>query len=193
MTANDQRDLVEILVHDHREVEELFIELEKGTGDVKRRRALTSAVIAELVRHSVAEELYLYPTVRRVLPDGDGLADHEIAEHAQAERLMKRLEGLEPTDAQFERELGELISAIRHHVREEEADLFPRLQAVCTERDLRDLGRRVEFVKKLVPTRPHPDAPDTPPWNAILGPGIGLVDRIRDAISRRPTEPDDVL
>jgi hypothetical protein len=71
----------------------MFAELEKlGSADVERRQQLTEKVIIELVRHSVAEEAYLYPAVRELTPGGDELADREIAEHAEAEETMKRLE-----------------------------------------------------------------------------------------------------
>jgi len=149
-------------------------------------------VIAELVRHSVAEEMYVYPTARKVLPDGDQVAEHEIREHAEAEQLMKELEGLDATGAKFDTTLAALTAAIRHHVRDEETDLFPRLRQSCSVEDLQALGRKVETAKKLAPTRPHPSAPDRPPFNKLLGPGAGLVDRVRDAISGRATSPDDL-
>lgn len=57
--------------------------------------ALAMQAIAELVRHSVAEEQYLYPALCEHLDGGDELADHDIAEHAEAERIMKEIEGLE--------------------------------------------------------------------------------------------------
>ncbi|MGC4810695.1 hypothetical protein ACLQ29_09235 [Micromonospora sp. DT228] len=47
-------------------------------------------------------------------------------------------------------------------------------------------------VKKIGPTRPHPGAPDHPPANRLLAPGIGLVDRIRDALSGRPSSMDEL-
>jgi hemerythrin superfamily protein len=192
MTAVEQRDLIEVLTRDHREVEQMFAELEQGTGDPRRRRMVADAVIAELVRHAVAEEEYLYPTARKVLPDGNPLADREIAEHAEAERIMKELEDVEPIDPEFDRLARLLIQKVRHHMQEEEADLFPRLRQACPEDELRRLGRKVEVAKKMAPTRPHPDAPDTPPWNKLVAPGAGLVDRIRDVISGRATSAEDL-
>jgi hypothetical protein len=148
--------------------------------------------IAELVRHSVAEEAYLYPTARRALPDGDRIADHETGEHADAERLMKRLEGLDATDARFNPTLAELVSHVRHHVRDEETDLFPRLRHACDLAELRTLGLKAAVAKKHAPTRPHPAAPRHPPLNRLVAPGAGLVDRLRDALSGRATSPRDV-
>jgi hemerythrin superfamily protein len=185
--SNHRDDVVSILTTDHREVEQMFAELEKlrGTGDHDRIREVTEKVITELVRHSVAEEAYLYPATRRFIPGGDALADQEIAEHAEAERVMKDLERTDTTDARFDELLTQLMTDIRTHIQEEESQLFPQLVQHADAEELRELGSKVTAIKKVAPTRPHPSAPDTPPANKLLAPGTGLVDRIRDAISGR--------
>ncbi|MGW4152544.1 hemerythrin domain-containing protein [Micromonospora chersina] len=182
-----ERDVVDVLMTDHREVEAIFVELESRQGTPEHRRRLADVVIAELVRHSVAEEAYVYPAARKALPDGDQLAEHEISEHADAERTMKALESLDPSEPRFDELLTKLTATIRHHVREEESDLFPRLRAACAREELVELAGKVEAAKKSAPTRPHPAAPDHPPANKLLAPGTGLVDRMRDALSGRPT------
>ncbi|MCK2215734.1 hemerythrin domain-containing protein [Actinomadura sp. ATCC 31491] len=182
----DQRDVISVLVTDHREVEQMFTELEGMRGAIgERPKLLAENVVIELVRHSVAEEEHLYPAVRQHVTGGDKIADHEIAEHAEAERTMKDLERLEPGDEEFWPTLDRLMTEIRHHVREEEDDLFPRLREACSQEELEELGAKVERAKKTAPTRPHPSAPDTPPGNKLLAPGTGLVDRLRDALTGR--------
>jgi hemerythrin superfamily protein len=185
MSTSHQTDIVDDIITDHREVEEVFNEIEKGGGGNKRE--LVEHVITELVRHSVAEEQYLYPAARRVLPDGDDIADHELEEHAEAERVMKELEQTDTEDANFDELTRKLIDAIRHHVKDEETDLLPKLREACDSAELRELGEKFQRSKKLAPTRPHPSAPDRPPANKILGPGVGLIDRMRDALSGRDT------
>ncbi|WP_026925058.1 hemerythrin domain-containing protein [Glycomyces arizonensis] len=178
-------DLISVIIRDHREVEAAFTELERHRGRSDGRKDLTDHVIAELVRHAVAEEEYMYPAARANLPDGNKLADHETHEHTEAEEVMKRLEGLVPEDAEFERMLGRLMDIIRDHVKDEETDLLPRLQEACTEEELQDLGEKVTRAKEMAPTRPHPNAPDKPPADRILAPGVGFIDKIRDALSGR--------
>jgi hemerythrin superfamily protein len=185
MTHHESTDLISVIVADHRDVDNAFSELETGTGTPEHRRQLVDHVIAELVRHSVAEEMWMYPAARDALPDGDEIAEHEIEEHAEAEKIMDQLYGLEPDDARFDGLLEKLISAIRHHIEDEERDLLPRLREACSQDQLDDLGRKVLNAKKVAPTRPHPAAPDRPPLNRVLAPGAGLVDRMRDALSGR--------
>lgn len=177
--------VIDELVTDHREVEEIFGKIEALAPGHKNRKLHADQATMELVRHSVAEEAYLYPAVRKHVPGGDTLADQELEDHAQAERLMKELESREADDPEFDRLMGMLMSEIRAHIADEEENLFPRLRASCPADALDDLGDKVRQAKKTAPTRPHPSAPDKPPANKMLAPGIGLVDRLRDTLTGR--------
>ena len=83
--------------------------------------------------------------------------------------------------------MSTLIKDIRHHVEDEESDLLPRLRDACDGPELTELGKKFERAKKAAPTRPHPSAPDKPPANKILAPGVGLIDRMRDVLTGRNT------
>jgi hemerythrin superfamily protein len=177
--------VIDELVTDHREVEELFGRIEGLPTGAKDRKVYAEQVTMELVRHSVAEEEYLYPAVREHVAGGDAIADKEIDDHSKAERIMKDLEGCDAGDPEFDRLIGMLMSEVRTHIADEEQNLFPQLRAACSPQALDDLGDKVRMAKKMAPTRPHPSAPDKPPANKLLAPGAGLVDRMRDALSGR--------
>jgi hemerythrin superfamily protein len=182
--ADDDRDVIQILTHDHREVEDMFGKLTE-VSDPGERRKIADQITIELVRHSVAEEQYLYPAVRKHVPDGDTIADRELTDHAEVEHLLKGLEETDPESGDFAALTGQLIRTVNAHVKDEEHALFPELAAHATQDDLRQLGEQVQMAKDRAPTRPHPSAPDRPPLNQLLAPGAGLVDRIRDHLSGR--------
>ena len=177
-------DLLEEIITDHREVQEAFATLENGLGP-KQSKELVEKTITELVRHSVVEEMLLYPLTARVLPDGEQIADHEKKDHAEVERLMKELEKLEPGTAPFDTTVTMWIRSVRSHIEEEETDLLPRLREACEAEQLKELGDQARLLKKVAPTRPHPSTPNSPLAHATVGPLIGLVDRVRDAVSGR--------
>jgi len=77
--------------------------------------------------------------------------------------------------------------ALADHVRDEETEQFPLLRAHVPSGELIDLAVKVEAAKKLAPTRPHPAAPNSPLFHKLAGPGVGLVDRLRDRLSSRAT------
>jgi len=188
--TDEQRVVFVILVQDHREVEQMFTELESlvGLSDEatrQRRKDLVEQATIELVRHSVAEEAEVYPRVKEKVSDAE--AERAKQEHAEAELTMKRLESLQPGDAMFDQQLAILMQEIREHVAEEESQMFPHMRSIFTQEELVEMGAKVERVKKMAPTRPHPAAPDEPPGDKILGPITGMFDRMRDALTHRGT------
>jgi len=177
-------DVLELLEHDHREVEQMFAEFERAT-DAQEKRTIADKIIIELVRHSEAEEQAVYPAMRAAIEDSKEMVEHEIEEHSKAEVLMKKLDGLDPTDPSFGTLMAELKDAISHHIKEEETESFPKFRQAVDKAELDKLGTTVQALKKIAPTHPHPMAPDHPPFNALLGPGAGLVDRVRDLLTGR--------
>src|SRR4051794_15192893 len=96
----DGSDMVSVLVKDHEEMKEFFQQLE-ATTDPNERRDIADRLTAEVARHSVAEEMFLYPAARKALPNGDELVDEELEEHAEAEKLLKQWEGAAGDDPEF--------------------------------------------------------------------------------------------
>ena len=174
-------DVIELLEHDHREVEQMFAEFEAATT-AEDKRAIADKIIIELVRHSEAEEQAVYPVMAKKIDGGKELVEHEIDEHSKAEELMKQMEKLDAGDPQLGVLMGQLKPAILEHIREEEGEAFPKLRAASSKDELDKLGTVVQGLKKIVPTHPHPKAPDHPPFNALLGTGAALVDRVRDLL-----------
>jgi len=43
----------------------------------------------------------------------------------------------------------------------------------------------VERAQRQAPTRPHPNAPNAKLFHVLAGPGVGMVDRLRDRLSGR--------
>ena len=183
----DGTDMVSVLVKDHQEIKEFFRELEAAT-DAQGRREAADKLTAEVARHSVAEEMYLYPAARKALPNGDELVDEELQEHAEVEQLLKSWEGMDGDDPGFMPTYHKIKDGLLHHIdEEEEAKLFPEMQRALSQEEQQELGEKIERAKKLAPTRPHPSAPDSPPMNKVLGVPVGVIDRIRDLMTGRKT------
>ena len=189
--GDQQRDVIEVLEHDHREVEEMFTELESLRGasneeERERRKELAEQVTIELVRHSVAEEVLVYPKVESEVSEEE--AEHARDEHAEAEETLQRLEKLDANDPAFDDELATLMEEIRHHIEDEEGQMFAHMRQVIDEDELRTLGERVEAFKKVAPTRPHPNVPNEALPRAAAGPAASLFDRMRDLATGRGTD-----
>jgi hemerythrin superfamily protein len=179
-------DVVDELTTDHREALALLDRIAAST-DPEERRDLADTVIAEVVRHAVAEEMYVYPAMREHLPDVDQAIKHDIEEHEQLERTMKRLEGADAADSQFEALVREMTEQLRHHAHDEETEQFPQLRERVPREELVRLREKVDTAKRLAPTRAHPSAPNSELFHKLAGPGVGMVDRLRDRLTDRST------
>src|SRR5436305_1476446 len=126
MRETEHGDVVTELVRDHRGIQGWFAELERSaTGLADRRADLVSQTILDLVRHSVAEELVLYPALRRHVPDGGALVDRCVARHNEAEKLMRDLAPRSAGEPGFEDRLADLAQAVHRHIYEQEHEVFP--------------------------------------------------------------------
>lgn len=174
-------DAITLLTEDHRRVDELFDEYRQASDpDTKER--LVRTLVSELSIHAAIEEQFLYPVVREVLPDGDELADESLDEHQQVKDVLAALERLGVESPEFEAKMDELIDDVRHHVSEEEQELFPKLRQAVGESRLVQMGRALAVGKAMAPTHPHPELPNRPPANLVVGPVAGVADRVRDGL-----------
>jgi hemerythrin superfamily protein len=186
-TSETGRDVIDVLTSDHRDVTALIGEI-WTIKDPMIRRDLTDTAISELVRHAVAEEMYVYPAMKKYLPDGEKAVEHDVEEHKELEQTMKALEDLDVSSAEFETALRKLETVLADHVQDEESEQFPELRRLIPADELTELAGKVETAKKLAPTRPHPGAPNNEVFHKLVGPGVGLVDRLRDKLTGRATK-----
>lgn len=179
-------DVTVILTTDHREMVELLAQIHETT-DLERRRDLADAATAEVMRHAVAEEMYVYPAMEKYVPGGTEEVEHDKKEHDELIQVMKQLEGAEASSQEFLDLVRKLEELLDHHAHDEEDDQFPKLRDHLSQDQLNELGEKVEKAKKMAPTRPHPSAPHSELFHKTVGPGVGMVDRLRDKLMGRET------
>ena len=179
-------DAIAYLKGDHRQVEKVFKAYEKaGDRAFRTKRKLVDDMIRELSQHAAVEEQFFYPAARREVPETTDDVLESMEEHHIVKWILSELIHLKPDDERFDAKVTVLIENVRHHVREEEQDLFPQVRAHMPRKDLVELGAKLEEGKGLAPTRPHPRSPDEPPANLITGAVAGAVDRARSLVKSR--------
>ncbi len=181
--AGPGADAIALLKDDHRTVEGLFKSFENsGSGARKTRRKLVDQMITELSRHAAIEEEVLYPSARELMAPDDGQVLESLEEHHVVKWELSELAKTDPTDERFEAKVAVMIENVRHHVHEEEGELFPFLRAHLGRKHLVELGEALRSAKRYAPTRPHPRAPDEPPANLVPNAVSGALDRARDVV-----------
>jgi hemerythrin superfamily protein len=175
-------DAISLLKDDHQTVERLFKRFEKTSdrATVERRR-IVDEIIKELSIHAEIEETIFYPAVRQAVPPSEEMVLESLEEHHVVKWVLSELEDMAPDAERFEAKVTVLIENVRHHVEEEESDLFPKVRRALTRTALDNMGEAMARAKTIAPTRPHPRSPDTPPGNIVTGVVAAALDRARDA------------
>ena len=114
-----------MLEADHKKVKELFAEYEEAT--VGKQQDIAQTTIQELGIHAELEEELIYPAVRKGIKD-DALMNEAAEEHHLVHVLIAELKELEPSDATFKAKFTVLGELVKHHVKEEEGEMFPEAQ-----------------------------------------------------------------
>jgi hemerythrin superfamily protein len=171
-TANHTtHDVIELILADHRRFEELFRTLRDRTSD--RAKALDDLAHL-LVAHAEAEESKVYPALRRYKDVDDHEVEHGAEEHAEGNiALLALMEIADTGSEEWEEKLEELVSAINHHVDEEERTIL---------NDARDAvadDRRAELGAAFVTER-----------DARVEAGCGTVEYVRDLVERTKDRVD---
>jgi hemerythrin superfamily protein len=135
------RDAIALLKQDHRMVEALFEEFEDA--EEQEQAQLAERICKMLTVHAQIEEEILYPAAKEAFEDEEeeDMVHEANVEHASAKDLIAKIEAMTPEDEEFKATVKVLSEYIKHHVKEEEGELFPALKK--TELDLKAMGEQL--------------------------------------------------
>ncbi len=124
-----RKEVLDMLIEDHKSVKKLFREFEKldVEDDSEETESLVALTCAELKLHTQLEEECFYPAVRSALKEAD-LVDEAEVEHGSAKLLIEQLEKMDIQDPKMAATFKVLGEYVKHHVKEEESEMFPQLQ-----------------------------------------------------------------
>jgi hemerythrin superfamily protein len=146
--STDGNDAIAMLMEDHKRVQKLFREFEQvDRDDPEACREIVEMACAELKIHATLEEEIFYPGVREALDEDDEpLLDEAEIEHDTATNLIEPLEGLQPDDPYYGPTFTVLSEYVKHHLKEEEGEMFPKVKKAKL--DLGELGARMRARKE---------------------------------------------
>lgn len=133
-----------LLRADHKLVSELFEKYE-GSRSASVKKQLVTQICTELSVHAQVEEEIFYPAVKEALGDKE-LIPEATVEHATLRDLISQVEGVEPDGEMFDAKIKVLAEYVKHHVKEEQNEIFPKARA--TDLNMVDLGTAITARKE---------------------------------------------
>jgi len=133
-------DALALLKQDHRDVEESFAAFEEASN-AKKKGDLAQKICQALSVHAQVEEEIFYPAIREAAKDADDALDEAEVEHTSSKQLIAEIESMSPEDELYDAKVTVLGEYVRHHVKEEEGEIFKKAKASGV--DLKELGSQM--------------------------------------------------
>jgi hemerythrin-like domain-containing protein len=139
---------ITMLTEDHRAVQRLLDELESTTErGVKTREELFGRIKQMLTVHEVIEEEIFYPALRDH-PKAKDIVLEAYEEHDVVDTIMSQLGALPVDDETWGAKATVMIENLRHHIEEEEKEMFPTARRVFDSDELESLGEQMAARKQ---------------------------------------------
>ena len=141
-SSPSQPDAVDFLKSQHREVEDLFKQFDKlpEEGATEEKEPIVRMACEKLTVHATIEEEIFYPAAREI-EEVNALLNEAEVEHGTAKDLIATLDAMDASDEMFSATFTVLSEYIKHHVKEEEGELFPKVKK--SDLDLDALGQEL--------------------------------------------------
>ncbi len=131
---------IDLLLDQHREVEELFAELDEA-DDAGDCEDLGGLICDKLAIHARIEEKVFYPAVKA--EETEEMLFEAVEEHLEVKRCIADLLKVPCGDYRYKATAKVLKELVQHHVEEEETGLFPKVRKLFDEDRLIALGQEM--------------------------------------------------
>lgn len=123
---------IALLKKDHDTVKDLFNKFEKTESRPAKKKIVEQALV-ELKIHAVLEEELFYPAVRKSV--GSDIMNEADEEHHVAKVLIAELAEMDGHEDHYDAKFTVLSENVRHHIKEEESEVFPKAKAAALDFD----------------------------------------------------------
>lgn len=147
--ASQTPTVIQMLKRDHAEVKELFDKFENASS-ASTKDSIIEKAIAALEVHATLEEKLVYPAFRPHVEEE--LADESLEEHHVVHVLIRELKSGKGEPGRRHAKFMVLAENVRHHIKEEEGELFPQVKTA--EIDWETLGEGVEKLRAKLEREP---------------------------------------
>ncbi|TFK54664.1 hypothetical protein OE88DRAFT_1653090 [Heliocybe sulcata] len=174
--ASTKLDVLEEIKLDHDNVRDLWSRYQTATTR-DEKAVIANTLIREMAVHGDAEEISVYNDYAKL--GIASTADHNKEEHHEIKKLVYEADSASTKSADYDAVLGKAVNAFITHAGEEERDQFPTIKAKLTPEENDRLARDFLKARKMVPTRPHPAAPQT---GGVAQKAVGAFGSVHDKI-----------
>jgi hemerythrin superfamily protein len=144
MAISKAQNILSLIEAEHRQVEKLFAQVDKANSN--ELYECFNEIYKALTLHTRSEELVFYPAMREYKAT-EKYIEEAAAEHEEAKIILEEIKSLKPTDSKFKTKIKSLEKAVKHHVEEEESEIFKAISECMSDKQLSALGQEFQKTK----------------------------------------------
>ncbi|KAL5435039.1 hypothetical protein PMIN07_012275 [Paraphaeosphaeria minitans] len=194
----------DVIIHDHDELKNYYNEI-LNSIDHDHQARYGNQFVWELARHSVAEELIIYPAFEKYLgQEGKRMAESDRKEHHKLKEYLKEFQSMKVSHPDYIPKLKSLYTLLEQHIAEEERDDLPKFEKALNDEDgaSAKLATNFQRTKAFIPTRSHPSAGEVcsmiciiepklmynqnPAFESVMGLLAAPIDKLADVFRKFP-------
>lgn len=140
-------EVFDLLKKDHHEAQGGLEDILEGSvsGESSVKKVLNAVMV-----HMTMEEKILYPQLKAEEETKDLIKGAE-KEHQKAKTVIQRLSKQDMDDTEIiEENIEELLNLLNHHILEEENELFPKMEKLCSAEKLHSLYQEMKEMKESI-------------------------------------------
>ncbi|KAK9235761.1 hypothetical protein V1525DRAFT_390170 [Lipomyces kononenkoae] len=186
-TQTQHLHIIDAVKQDHRHIEKCYESILKAeTNDSRIRWA--NQFIWEVARHSIGEEILLYPAFEKYIQGGQAVASEDRTEHQTVKDDLYKFQNMKSTDKDFIPTLDTIMNELKKHIKDEEENQLPQIERALTADESIKLAKSFARTKHFVPTHSHPSAPNKPPFETAVALLTAPIDKLKDMFKKFPAE-----
>ncbi|KAJ5195529.1 uncharacterized protein N7498_008967 [Penicillium cinerascens] len=170
---------------DHREIEFYYDKI-IHSSDKEEQVRFQNLFTWELARHSIGEELLVYPVFEKHLAGGADMANKDRKQHLKVKEQLKTFQDMTPSDTLFIPTIKKLMEDLSEHIKEEETDGLPKLEKSLSRKDSQSYAKCFGRTKMFVPSRSHPSGTHGHPCKTAVELLTAPIDHLADLFRKWP-------
>jgi hemerythrin superfamily protein len=141
-----QMNILDMLEVDHISVEMSYL-LFRLSKDPNEIRQIVRMIQDQVNKHALVEENFFYPACENI-PELKKLISEAFEEHKQMKMILGQLAPDFEQKEQVKAQIESLMALVRHHVQEEENDLFPQVRKLMSSAELAEITSQVREARQ---------------------------------------------
>ncbi|KAJ5982192.1 hypothetical protein N7451_012292 [Penicillium sp. IBT 35674x] len=177
--------ITDVVKQDHRDIESYYDRI-IGSSEETEQTKYQNQFTWELARHSIGEELVIYPAFEEFVSGGVEIANKDRQEHQKVKVQLKAFQSMKPSNPQFIPTIKALMVELSQHITNEETNDLPKLEEALSRDESKNYAESFGRTKMFVPSRSHPTTPNKPPYETVVGLLAAPIDRLADLFRQWP-------